>query len=240
MPSVAFAATFRSSSSPMRSCAPALAVSLRARISCSPSSSHTSPRSKHAASTARALCSSLYTYCIYELRFSEDEAFRRVAAARLARRFPARRTRRAAPLDGVLAQRGVQFTATEEFVSLVDEAKALLSHAVPKLTIEELQLRAMRAFVADLKKKKYYVGASGRPCAEAHLLEFHHLKPFAASGEHTASNLTLRCRAHNVLAAEEDFGRAFIEHKQASNEHEAFRESTGVSGARLSPGSRAT
>jgi hypothetical protein len=24
-------------------------------------------------------CSSLYTYCIYELRFSEDEAFRRVA-----------------------------------------------------------------------------------------------------------------------------------------------------------------
>jgi hypothetical protein len=34
-------------------------------------------------------CSSLYAYCIYELRFSEDEAFRRVAAARLVRRFPA-------------------------------------------------------------------------------------------------------------------------------------------------------
>jgi hypothetical protein len=34
-------------------------------------------------------CSSLYTYCIYELRFSENEAFRRVAAARLTRRFPA-------------------------------------------------------------------------------------------------------------------------------------------------------
>src|SRR6478609_1925368 len=34
-------------------------------------------------------CSSLYAYCIYELRFSEDEAFRRVAAARLLRRFPA-------------------------------------------------------------------------------------------------------------------------------------------------------
>ena len=34
-------------------------------------------------------CSSLYTYCIYELRFSEDEAFRRVAAARLVKRFPA-------------------------------------------------------------------------------------------------------------------------------------------------------
>jgi len=33
-------------------------------------------------------CSSLYTYCIYELRFSEDAAFRRVSAARLVKRFP--------------------------------------------------------------------------------------------------------------------------------------------------------
>jgi hypothetical protein len=31
---------------------------------------------------------SLYTYCVYELRFSEDEAFRRASAARLVRRFP--------------------------------------------------------------------------------------------------------------------------------------------------------
>src|SRR3954470_10950396 len=34
-------------------------------------------------------CSSLYTYCIYELRFSEDAAYRRVSAARLVKRFPA-------------------------------------------------------------------------------------------------------------------------------------------------------
>jgi hypothetical protein len=34
-------------------------------------------------------CSSLYVYCIYELRLSEDEAYRRVTAARLVRRFPA-------------------------------------------------------------------------------------------------------------------------------------------------------
>src|SRR6187402_522554 len=33
-------------------------------------------------------CSSLYGYCIYELRLSEDEAVRRVAAARLVRKFP--------------------------------------------------------------------------------------------------------------------------------------------------------
>ena len=34
-------------------------------------------------------CSSLYTYCVYELRLSEDAAFRRVSASRLVRRFPA-------------------------------------------------------------------------------------------------------------------------------------------------------
>src|SRR6201989_2493157 len=34
------------------------------------------------------LCASLYTYCIYELRFSEDAAARRSAAARFVRQFP--------------------------------------------------------------------------------------------------------------------------------------------------------
>src|SRR5690349_13362307 len=33
-------------------------------------------------------CASLYTYCIYELRFSEDAAARRSAAARLVKQFP--------------------------------------------------------------------------------------------------------------------------------------------------------
>src|SRR3954467_6449471 len=33
-------------------------------------------------------CSSLYTYCIYELRFSEDAAARRAGAAKLVKRFP--------------------------------------------------------------------------------------------------------------------------------------------------------
>src|SRR3954469_1347204 len=33
-------------------------------------------------------CSSLFAYCVYELRMSEDEAQRRCRAARLARQFP--------------------------------------------------------------------------------------------------------------------------------------------------------
>ena len=33
-------------------------------------------------------CASLYTYCVYELRLSEDAAFRRAKAARIVRRYP--------------------------------------------------------------------------------------------------------------------------------------------------------
>src|SRR6186713_530641 len=33
-------------------------------------------------------CASLYTYCIYELRMSEDAAYRRSKAARLMRKYP--------------------------------------------------------------------------------------------------------------------------------------------------------
>ncbi len=36
----------------------------------------------------KRLCASLYTYCIYELRFSEDAAARRSSAARLVKQFP--------------------------------------------------------------------------------------------------------------------------------------------------------
>jgi hypothetical protein len=319
-------------------------------------------------------CSSLYTYCVYELRFSEDEAFRRVAAARLVRRFPALLDAVAsgelhltgllmlgphlteANLQGVLARAKhrtkrevarlvrvldplpavparieplgpaparvvppvptweqfvtslcpvrdlaederprewgvgandaaptvhegsaprvdgsapdvapeiaepqrykVQFTATEEYVRLVEEAKELLSHAVPNVTLDDIHLRALRTLVAELTKKKYgateerpprgrrrhvpaavrravagrdgkqctYVDVTGKRCKETHRLEFHHLEPFATGGEETVSNLTLRCAAHNALAAEEDFGRERIAQVRGSVRHEPLRQ----------------
>jgi len=41
-------------------------------------------------------------------------------------------------------------------------------------------------------------------------LELHHERPFARGGPPTAENTCLRCRAHNELAAEQDFGRDFM------------------------------
>jgi len=67
-----------------------------------------------------------------------------------------------------------------------------------------------------------YIDAAGARCPETHRLEFHHLKPFAVGGAHCASNLALRCAAHNCLAAEEDFGRELIDDRKASLQHEPF------------------
>ena len=332
-------------------------------------------------------CSSLYTYCIYVLRLSEDEAFRRVSAARLVRRFPAlleaiaagelhltgllmlgphlteenlvevlarakhrtkkelvRLVRQLDPLPAVPARieplgpaparlstgaptwsafdqsfvpvrelepgdrprdwvttsaetmndvaeqpvapafespaparleperYKVQFTTSEEYVKLVEEAKALLSHSDPRISLDELHLRAMRVLVADLQKRKQaatakprppakrspgasapeaerehprqrgrhvpaavrravfsrdqgrctYCDETGRRCRETHGLELHHLRAFALGGEHTVENITLRCRAHNMLAAEEDFGREVIERAKDSSDHETW------------------
>lgn len=180
----------------------------------------------------------------------------------------------------------VQFTASEEYVKLVEEAKALLSHAAPRATLEEIHLRAMRALVAALEKRKYavkegavpaparqsspraaaspraraadtsgcsrvvpgfprqrgrsiparvrravferdgarctYVDASGQRCRASHRLEFHHLEPFAKGGEHEPTNVTLRCAAHNALAAEEDFGREWMQERRLSSSQERF------------------
>lgn len=213
-----------------------------------------------------------------------------------------------APALGTQSQRyGVQFTATQEHIELVERAKALLSHALPQASLEEIHLRAMQALVRDLEKQKYgsgarrargggsdaaggcsdkpeapqpetlrrqpsrlptlppagthpeaphpeashseashseaphqrqrgrcvpaavrravfgrdegrcsYVDASGRRCRETHFLELHHLHPFAMGGAHTVANLTLRCAAHNALAAENDFGRSLMQQKRES------------------------
>ena len=216
-------------------------------------------------------CSSLYAYCVYELRLSEDEAVRRVAAARLVRRFPElldaiaagelhltgllmlgphltrenfrdlmarakHRTKKeiaklvrildplpavpariealgpalpgAAPLNPSWAEQvasfcpvrelqpgdrpkdwvesdelsaparqeakleqpparrqearleqplryKVQFTATEEHIDLMERAAALLSNRREHNGIEEIHLRALRAFVETLEKRRY-------------------------------------------------------------------------------------
>jgi 5-methylcytosine-specific restriction endonuclease McrA len=143
----------------------------------------------------------------------------------------------------------VQFTASQEYVDSMNEALDLLSHEMSSRDIAELHARAMQALVAELRKEKRadtssprpskprprvtkpgtrsrhissavrrqvwtrdearcrYVDDGGRRCSETARLELHHRVPYANGGSHEPQNVELRCRAHNDLAAEHDFGR---------------------------------
>jgi hypothetical protein len=62
-----------------------------------------------------------------------------------------------------------------------------------------------------------YRDRSGRRCPARERLEFHHLVPFGKGGDHSPSNVTLRCAAHNALQADLDFGAAFMAGRRQSS-----------------------
>jgi hypothetical protein len=62
-----------------------------------------------------------------------------------------------------------------------------------------------------------FVGSGGRRCNSRHRLQMHHLDPRARRGAATADNLSLRCRVHNLYAAEQDYGRHHIARKVAAS-----------------------
>jgi 5-methylcytosine-specific restriction endonuclease McrA len=94
----------------------------------------------------------------------------------------------------------------------------------------EVPRRRVRSIPAAERREVYqrdcgrctYVDERGERCCETRYLELHHLQPFARQGAHVASNLTLRCRAHNALAAEQDFGPELMAKSCDSRRHEAL------------------
>jgi hypothetical protein len=57
------------------------------------------------------------------------------------------------------------------------------------------------------------VSPTGERCHETACLELHHDEAHARGGPATAPNLRLLCRSHNLLEAEEDFGRDLVQAK---------------------------
>jgi 5-methylcytosine-specific restriction endonuclease McrA len=55
-----------------------------------------------------------------------------------------------------------------------------------------------------------FLDARGVRCRATRAIEFHYEHPYALGGLHSAENITLRCRSHNELAAERDFGRELV------------------------------
>lgn len=59
-----------------------------------------------------------------------------------------------------------------------------------------------------------FIGRDGR-CQERSMLEFHHVRPFAAGGPADLRNIELRCRVHNGHEAEVFFGRRYEKQPEA-------------------------
>ena len=63
-----------------------------------------------------------------------------------------------------------------------------------------------RVYVRD-EGRCAFTAANGTRCTARDRLEFHHILAFASGGRMELDNIELRCRAHNMLEAERDFGR---------------------------------
>ncbi len=70
-----------------------------------------------------------------------------------------------------------------------------------------------------------FVDEHGKHCSERDRLEFHHRRPFALGGDHSADNIVLMCRAHNGYLAEREYGKE----KMARYRHSPSRVSEALS-----------
>ena len=83
--------------------------------------------------------------------------------------------------------------------------------------------RVRRAVWARDEGRCAFVGTTGR-CQERGFLEFHHIVPYAAGGEATVDTIALRCKAHNLYEAEQDFGPRVSEHTKRAK---LYRDRSG-------------
>jgi len=165
-------------------------------------------------------CASLYTYCIYELRFSEDEAFRRVSLSdlhlRALRSFVTELKRKKCAV--VDKPRSAPAPRQRDEAIAPDTTSAA---PPPRQRGRHAPASVRRTVYQRDQARCTHIDDAGRRCCETHWLELHHIEAFAGGGAHTPKTLTLRCVAHNALAAEHDFGRAFMAAQRASA-HESF------------------
>ena len=76
--------------------------------------------------------------------------------------------------------------------------------------LRRLPGKAMEPLRHDAPLRTVAVSPDGKRCGSEHQVQLHHLQPYARKGPPTVENLQLRCRAHNLYAAEKDFGRDFM------------------------------
>ena len=69
----------------------------------------------------------------------------------------------------------------------------------------------MKERIRRVKGACCFVAAGSTRCLENTFLHFDHIVPFSRGGKSEAKNLRLRCPGHNLLYAEEVYGKDYIE-----------------------------
>ena len=173
---------------------------------------------------------SLFSYCSEKLGISESATYKRITAARVLVRFP--------QVEGFLRNNQLNLSTLLEISSLLkpENADELFERVLGKTKreVERIALEyrspaenkpkssqssASRYIPAEIEsavRKRdghccSYVGPTGRRCGSTWQIELHHLRPFSLGGKHSVENLALRCRTHNMLEAQEVFGREKID-----------------------------
>jgi hypothetical protein len=80
------------------------------------------------------------------------------------------------------------------------------SRDTPEVTRHIPAVVKRAVFVRDAGRCAF-VAPGGHRCNERGLLEYHHVRPYAAGGEPTTENISLRCRSHNQYEAWAYFDR---------------------------------
>ncbi len=89
-----------------------------------------------------------------------------------------------------------------------------LTDTVPSARSRHLPAAVRRAVHERDQGRCRFVDEDGRRCSERLRLEFHHRHPFGMGGDHSLSNISLLCAAHNRYLAERDYGAATIRRNQ--------------------------
>jgi hypothetical protein len=76
----------------------------------------------------------------------------------------------------------------------------------PKKASRHIPAAIKRAVAERDQSRCSYRSRRGRRCHSRDFLEFHHLDPWARSRRHSVDSITLRCRPHNLHAAQKDYG----------------------------------
>jgi Domain of unknown function (DUF222) len=139
--------------------------------------------------------SSLFSFCTQALRYSEGAAQRRIIAARCLRSNP--------EVYELLKEGKVSLCALSEVAKVItpeNKREILdLSQGLPKQEAQKLAAQYQPA---------------AQPKRETIRAKKVHAIPFSHGGESSRENLRLKCKSHNLLYAEEVFGREFMDQKK--------------------------